>query len=773
MSTDFGQFELICPLAAGGMAVTHLARLRGDDPGREFVLKRIRPEIASEDELRDLFRVEASIAKGLTHPNIVRTLHDGDVEGELYLVLEYVWGADLRDVGKAARKQGVPIPPTLIARIIADAARGLHFAHEYRVRGARIGLVHRDVSPPNIMVGFDGTVSVIDFGIARVEREFQRVRQGQLKGKFAYMSPEQVEGLAIDRRSDIFSLGILLWEFTVGRRLFKATSNIATMTAIAAAEVQPPTTIHPEYDSALEAIVLKALARDPAARFQRADDLASALDDWLKTQPQCDVGEWTSTLFQARINELRELTGAVYDGRVYAPDFDRMEPKMDSSDDSLHQRPRDGEIKSAAHELLPDPGADPFMKANRGSGAVLGFFALIGLAVIAFIIFKIATDGLGTTHLADADVSPNIEAVDVEFVPPPPLPRLATEVQSTPPGALIVANTIATGLRTPAQVDLVEGETNVLSLHLDGHRTLFIETTAGELANGVLVELPPAPPAPPIADVPNDGSGDGSGEVLNPPPPAGHGRIRVIARDTSGQSVPAEVLVNGESAGTAPLTVDVPARLQTHITARAEGLRDSVAYAAPVAWTSVNSEAEVILEMTRDAGVANRWTTARLRTTPRESSVTINGEPNVLSLMMNLSSSEFHLIRATAPDHQPSVRAIDGSTGQISFVMALEPIIQGPATLSLTSVPLEGVTVFVEPIRHGSAGPSQIDLPLVDVGYPGGDYRVTLEHRSEETGRTRGRFEINVSPGHANRFSFAMTDEGEFIIAEETHTPAE
>jgi hypothetical protein len=180
----------------------------------------------------------------------------------------------------------------------------------------------------------------------------------------------------------------------------------------------------------------------------------------------------------------------------------------------------------------------------------------------------------------------------------------------------------------------------------------------------------------------------------------------------------------------------------------------------------VNSVAEVVLEMTRDAGQANRWTTARLRTTPRASTVTFNGEERTMSLLMNLSSSEFHVIRATAPDHEPSVRTIDGSAGQVEFVMGLPPIIEGPATLSIEVVPSEGVTVFLEPIRHGSAGPRQLELPLDDAEYPGGDYRITLEHRSEETGRTRGRFEVNVASGHANRFAFSLAPTGEFIVEE-------
>ena len=774
MSTRFGQFELLSPLAAGGMAVTHLARTIGAASGSEFVVKRIRPEIASEPELRALFRAEVDLAKGLIHDNIVRTLGDGDVKGELYLLLEYVWGADLRDIGKAARKAGVSIPRPLVASVIRDAARGLEYAHCYGPDDTPVGLVHRDVSPPNIMVGFDGRVAVIDFGIARVEREFQRVREGQLKGKFAYMSPEQVEGLAVDRRSDVFSLGILLWEFTVGRRLFKTTSNIATMAAISTASVTDPREVDATYDADLSVIVMRALERDRRDRFQTAGELADALDGWIRTQDPVDRGAWMASLFEERINHVRELTGAVYDAAPSIPESGA-QPEVRMEDDSTltappepTERPRDGEVQSVVHDLGSDLGTDAFHQASAGGRTVLGIFTLIAVAVLCFVAFRIATQGLGTTHLADADIGPNPDAVDLEFVPPPPLPRTSTSVGSEPAGALVVLNSVATGERTPTQLDLVDGQINVISFHLPEHQTLFLEATAADGINALL-EATPEPEVPEVAPEaatpePAEGSSaEGSGEGADPPPAPGFGRVRVVAQDTAGRPVEAEVLVNGELAGTTPYAFDTPAGQEVHVTARADGLRPSAAYVAPIEWSDRNSEAEVILELTRDAGVANRWTTARLRTSPRESTFSINGEEQQLSMLINLASAELHVLRATAPDHNEVVRAVEGGLGQVEFLMRLEPILTGPGMLSISTEPVEGVTVFVEHLRHGSTGASQITTPLEQSERPAGNYQITLEHRTEE-GRTRGRFDVEVQAAHDNRFLFGLDEAGEFVV---------
>lgn len=771
MSTRFGNFELLTPLAAGGMAVTHLARHADDPTSPVVVVKRIRPEIASEDELRELFRAETEFAQGLVHPNIVRTLGAGEVDGELYLLLEFVQGADLRDIGKTVGRAKEKIPTAAVASIIRSAARGLDHAHDYGPTGKSLGLVHRDVSPPNIMVGFDGRVAVIDFGIARVERAYQRVREGQLKGKFAYMSPEQVEGLAVDRRSDVFSLGILLWEFTVGRRLFKTTSNIATLAAISEARVTRPSELLPDYDTALESIVMKALARDRRDRFQTAGELADALDAWLSGAEAVDLGEWMADHFPERVARVRELTGGVYDA---VPDSH--EPKMEDEQAPPEptERPRDGEIQSVVHELAPDPDADPFHVASAGGRTVLGIFTVIGVALLCFIAFRIATDGIGTSHLADADVTPNIGDVDVEFVPPPPLDRTPTRITSEPAGALVVLNAVATGQRTPAEVALVTDETNVLSLHLDRHATTFIEVEAGTPGHAVLTLVPEPEPTQPDPEqaasaqlgpgqLDADGSGEGSADPGPPPPPPGHGRVRVVARDTSGAPVAADVMVNGVSTGTAPFAFDTLARQEVHVTVRAEGFRDSAAYVAPIAYSDRNSEAEVILEMTRDAGDANRWTTARLRTSPRDSQFSVNGEIQTLPMLLNLPSSEFSLLRATAPDHRPVTRAIEGGLGQVEFLMRMSPILDGPAAISIATEPEEGITVYLERIRHGSAGAHQVQLPLERAEHPAGDYRITLEYRHEE-GRTRERFEVEVLEAHDNRFVFGLDEEGALVV---------
>lgn len=288
---QFGKYRLIRKLAAGGMAEIFLARQEGMEGFRkELVIKRIMPVHADNEELIEMFLDEARIAATLNHPNIVQIFDLGKCDGEYFIAMEYVHGQDLRKIAERGLAVGNFLPLRHAVRIIADAAAGLHYAHnQIDSEGTPMGIVHRDISPQNIIVSFDGVVKILDFGIAKAANKMVTTRHGQLKGKYAYMSPEQCNGLEVDHRSDIFALGTLLYELTVCTRLFKGDTDIQTIKNVSEAQVPPPTQVRPGFPKDLEDILNKALAANPEQRYQSGRQLQQALEDFL-TQHRMKTG---------------------------------------------------------------------------------------------------------------------------------------------------------------------------------------------------------------------------------------------------------------------------------------------------------------------------------------------------------------------------------------------------------------------------------------------------------------------------------------------------
>ncbi len=268
--TVIGRHRILRRLAVGGMAEIYLATTSGIEGFEKRVaLKRILPQFASIPEFVGMFLDEARLAARLHHPNIAQ-VYDIGSDGESYFfTMEYVDGRDVRHLRKALRARGQHMPHEHAIALSMGVAAGLHAAHETRgPDGALLQVVHRDVSPANILLGFDGSVKLIDFGIARSERRQTRTRVGVLKGKTCHMSPEQCLGEPLDRRSDVFSLGILLYELTTDSRLFAAETEYESMRLLVDGVVPPPALRRPGYPTALEDIVLRALELDPADRYQ-------------------------------------------------------------------------------------------------------------------------------------------------------------------------------------------------------------------------------------------------------------------------------------------------------------------------------------------------------------------------------------------------------------------------------------------------------------------------------------------------------------------------
>ncbi len=280
--TQLGRYEILQQLATGPVADVLLARAKGlEGFTRHVVVKQIRPELGSDERFVHAFLNEARIAASLHHQNIVQVYDIDEDHGRYYFAMEYVHGEDVRKLLLKVRELDTLVPLDQIVAIGAAAAAGLHHAHEQvDANRSPLGLVHRDVSPGNILIGYDGSVKLVDFGLAKPALSSAKTRTGSIAGKAPYMSPELCQGKAIDRRSDIFALGIVLYELATAKRLFKGDNDYMTMAAIVDGEVAPPSTHRPDIPRTLDEIIMRALAKLPAARFQTAMDLRAQLESF-------------------------------------------------------------------------------------------------------------------------------------------------------------------------------------------------------------------------------------------------------------------------------------------------------------------------------------------------------------------------------------------------------------------------------------------------------------------------------------------------------------
>jgi len=273
--TPFGKYLLMGLIARGGMAEVYRARSRTSS--RLYAIKCMRPQLAKETRFVDMFVREGSLAVKLEHENIVRTYELGRNEGRYFIAMEYIGGKDLTQVLRRCQEQGARIPVPHACFIAAKMAEGLNYAHTLAESDGRpLAIVNRDVSPSNVRIGYDGEVKLLDFGIAQAMVKFTS-EIGVLKGKFSYMSPEQIRGMPVDARTDVFSTGIILHEMLTTEKLFRGDTEFQLMERVRNAEVVPPSKFNRRVPEELDRVVLKALARDVADRYQTAADLAADL----------------------------------------------------------------------------------------------------------------------------------------------------------------------------------------------------------------------------------------------------------------------------------------------------------------------------------------------------------------------------------------------------------------------------------------------------------------------------------------------------------------
>ncbi|MBW2452862.1 MAG: serine/threonine protein kinase [Deltaproteobacteria bacterium] len=375
-----GRYRVVDEIGVGGMASVHLARVDGPGGFQKWVaIKRIHPHLVEDDQFVDMFLDEARIAAGINHANVAQVFDLGKDDNTYWIAMEYLHGEPLREIMRHVEDRKQQVPFHLAARICADAAEGLHGAHELRGRnGQLLNLVHRDVTPHNLFLTYDGNTKVVDFGIAKVVDRLASTRAGTLKGKLAYMSPEQVRGQEVDRQTDIFALGVVLWELTTNQRLFRMDTDLDTLEKVQACVVPQPSTIIPSYPPELEMVVMKALSQRKEDRFGTAREFSRSLQRYLMKEgifvgPE-DVGDYVQMIFGERVRKRErylewaaEVTSAVDVDALRAQQVQGAE----KAPSLLHETPAGGAPPAqpgvAVPAAVPPAPTPPPVSAGPGS----------------------------------------------------------------------------------------------------------------------------------------------------------------------------------------------------------------------------------------------------------------------------------------------------------------------------------------------------------------------------------------------------------------------
>ncbi|WP_437290123.1 serine/threonine protein kinase [Sorangium sp. So ce406] len=426
-----GRYELLLPIAAGGMAMVWAARLKGTRGFQKIVaVKTMLPQLSEDDQFERMFLLEASLASQIRHPHAVEILDLGEQDGVLFLAMEWIDGVPLSQVMKASKRQnGIPIP--IAVRIVVQACAGLHAAHELKdASGKLVGLVHRDISPQNILVTYDGMAKVVDFGVAKATAfNDSTTRAGQLKGKVSYTAPEAVRGDAIDRRVDVFAMGILLYVLTTGVHPFRRESEGATLFAISSPDpVVAPHTFQPGYPPLLEAVLLRALEKERDQRYDTAKDLMRALDRALPPSQRAtdeDVANFIRELFE----DQQQQTRAALTEALERADRSPVSSNLGISDvtgtshstvSAFHtvdiRRAASGETATST----PDIEIPPFARSNSRVLPAVVIAGLVAAGVLAFL------------QLRSADAPADLPSVAAPAAPAPALPSTQA---SAPPEA--------------------------------------------------------------------------------------------------------------------------------------------------------------------------------------------------------------------------------------------------------------------------------------------------------------------------------------------------
>jgi eukaryotic-like serine/threonine-protein kinase len=427
---EVGRYTLFGELGVGGMATVHYARLNGPVGfGRTVAMKRLHPQFARDPEFVRMFVDEARLASRIRHPNVVQTLDVVEEGTELFLVMDYVHGESLSHLVR--RSDGRGLEPRIVAAILAGVLHGLHAAHEARGEdGEPLGIVHRDVSPQNVLVGADGVPRLLDFGIARAVVRLHSTKAGLVKGKLGYMAPEQHEQMPLTRLADVYAAAVVGWELLTGRRLFAAESDAATVSLILKGKVTPPSQLVSTVPRDLDAIVLKGLSREPHRRFATARAMALEIERRCSPATASEVGEWVEELASETLRSRASSVAAL--------------ERPDSSKSQLEERIAGGSLERAeGDDSRTDVPVSSVRTAPRRS--IAGRLALAALMVGVLVAGTVigaswqrgtapAVSTSTSTATLTATATPTATATTSETEASPPIPTAsATTAPAAPP----------------------------------------------------------------------------------------------------------------------------------------------------------------------------------------------------------------------------------------------------------------------------------------------------------------------------------------------------
>jgi serine/threonine-protein kinase len=394
-----GRYMLFGEIASGGMATVHFGRLSGPAGfSRTIAIKRLHPQYAKDPDFVSMFLDEARLAARIQHPNVVQTL---DVvapdDGEIFLVMEYVQGESLARLLRSVRSMMTPADTHVIATIMTGVLHGLHAAHEAKSEhGEPLGIVHRDVSPQNVLVGIDGVPRVLDFGVAKAAGRLQTTREGQLKGKLSYMAPEQLHGAGVTRQTDVYAAAVVTWEALTGKRLFQEDNEAAMVTAILQRTVAPPSEIASHVPLAFDRVVMRGLERDPARRYTTAREMALDMERCVGVASASEVGEWVESLAHdellkraSRVTEIESASSSPSSakGRGAMPAVGEMPTTVtQSTPDAVEAHP---ELRSDVSSIAVSPILPLPTRHDRTRTAVVAGTAIAGTLAVVFLLLLV------------------------------------------------------------------------------------------------------------------------------------------------------------------------------------------------------------------------------------------------------------------------------------------------------------------------------------------------------------------------------------------------
>ncbi len=384
---SFGKYYLVDKIAVGGMAEIFKAKSFGHGGFEKLlVIKRILPHISEKEEFVEMFVDEAKVSVALQHANIIQTYDFGKVHENWFIAMECVEGKDVKGLLRKLAQRRRLLPIEFAVYVAHEVAKGLDYAHRREnLQGSGLGIVHRDMSPSNVLISYEGEAKIADFGIAKATTNAYNTKDGVLKGKFEYMSPEQAMGLDIDRRSDIFSCGIILYECLTGRRLFKSESDVKTLETIKACDIDPPSTLNPSIPARLDEIVMRALARRREDRYQEARELQNDLLEFLyPATPDLTRQSFSHFLKELFSEEITQERARLEEGTRVAMAIHQQEPDLDLEPEWEEQRTTASHTMPSAATVISQGPRWPLLAAIA---AALGVIMLV-LGWVAFTLLS-------------------------------------------------------------------------------------------------------------------------------------------------------------------------------------------------------------------------------------------------------------------------------------------------------------------------------------------------------------------------------------------------